>query len=85
MTPQEKAIELVDYFKRLVYPFIGSSMLTNEEHPPTILKHAKICALKVVEEIHLEWMDRSDDYTNDCRNWWTDVKTEIENIETPTP
>ncbi|HEY1044978.1 MAG TPA: hypothetical protein VGF79_00970 [Bacteroidia bacterium] len=79
-TAKQKAIELVDYYKGIVYPYSGSSMLTNTAYGPTILENCKICAKKVVEEIHEEWEDRSDDYTNDCRKFWCDVLGEIDNV-----
>jgi hypothetical protein len=51
MTPKEKAKELVDSFKGIVYPYIGSSMLTNDADEGVILRNAKICAVIVVDEI----------------------------------
>lgn len=50
MTPEEKAKELVEKFKGIVYPYIGSSMLTNETDEGVILTNSKICAIIVVDE-----------------------------------
>lgn len=51
MTPKEKAQSLVDNFKGIVYPYIGSSMLTNEIDERVILRNAKVCATIEVDEI----------------------------------
>lgn len=79
-TSRQKAIELVEHFSYIVYPYMGSSMLTNQTHGLTILKNAKACAKKVVEEIIEEWQDRSDDFTNDCIKWWSDTYKEIDSV-----
>lgn len=51
MKPSEKAIELIDKYKGLVYPYIGSSMLTNEQNDAVILTNAKICVGILIDEI----------------------------------
>lgn len=50
MTPKEKAKELIDQFWGLVYPYFGSSMLTNDTDDRVILRNSKTCALITVEE-----------------------------------
>jgi len=46
-----KAQELVDKYKGLVYPYLGSGMLINQADDDVILKNAQICARITVEEI----------------------------------
>ena len=51
MTPLEKAIELIEKYKGLVYPYIGSSMLTNDPSDAVILTNAKFCVGILIDEI----------------------------------
>jgi hypothetical protein len=48
--PLAIAIELVNKFKPFVYPFIGSSMLTNTEDESVIMSNAKLCANISIDE-----------------------------------
>lgn len=84
MTPKEKAIELRDWFKGIVYPYMGSGMLTNTKNEWVILKNARTCAYKVAVEAlnsaqykaHLD-EQRPEVYTVE---FWQQVKQEIENL-----
>ena len=51
MEAKEKAVELAKRFKDIVYPYMGSGMLSNTCDDGIILFHSKICAKIVVEEI----------------------------------
>jgi hypothetical protein len=51
ITAEEKAKELVEFFKPIVYPYMGSGMLTNDYDDGVVLQNAKICASKCVDEI----------------------------------
>ena len=51
MTPNEKAVELVEKYKDYVHGYVGSSMLTNYEYPEQILSQAKKVAVITVDEI----------------------------------
>lgn len=72
MTPQEKAQELIDKFKIFV---IGSSdsLIENE--------NARHCALIAVNEI-IEANPIAFDEDDNCiaKQWWQEVKTEIEKL-----
>jgi len=50
MNEKDKAIELVDKFKPLVYCYMGSGMLSNSYDDNVILENAKKCALIVIKE-----------------------------------
>ncbi len=41
----DPAAELIEKFKPIVYPYIGSSMLVNQEDETVILKNATLCAI----------------------------------------
>jgi len=82
MTPKEKANFLIDQFSGIVYPYIGSSMLTNDEHEPTIIKNAKMCAYFVVNEIEADHL--SNGTTLENSEYWQKVKLEIEIWQKPT-
>ena len=49
LSAEERAKELVKKFSPLVYPYIGSSMLTNDEDDGVILMMSKKCAVIAVE------------------------------------
>jgi len=81
MTPQEKAIELVDkmYFSRRYKD--GEDYI-----PEQAWIHAKQCALIAVDEI-FEFMSMDDDFHEDAHfanskwvNYYVQVKQEIEKI-----
>lgn len=46
-----KAQELVDKYKGLVYPYLGSGMLTNSEDKDAILENARTCARINIQEV----------------------------------
>jgi hypothetical protein len=72
MTPKEKAEEL--YRKYWVY-------FTYEQSVNSIFKHAKECAIIVVDEILLEIDDNYDSmHSSDRKLYWQEVKQEIENL-----
>lgn len=50
-TSKEKALELIEFFKPLVYCYMGSGMLSNNYDEKVVLENAKRCAIKCVEEI----------------------------------
>lgn len=79
MNAKLKADELVAKFNGVVNGYVGSSMLTNTEYPETILANAKICALKVVDEVRCEIaeFDNSDGYAQSRLDFWEDVIKEI--------
>ena len=96
MTEKEKAIELVEKCKPLVYCFLGSGMLTNTEDSEVALSNAKKCALICVQELidrlpyledgtfekdSTEWNEAMADYWQNYSEGWELVKTEIENYE----
>ena len=82
MNAKIKADELVSKFNGVVNGYVGSSMLTNTEYPQTILNNAKICALKVVDEIRCEIseFDNTDGYAQSRLDFWQDVVNEIQLI-----
>jgi hypothetical protein len=91
MKPSEKAIELIEKYKGLVYPYIGSSMLTNDPNDAVILTNAKICVGILIDEM-LRVAETADKNTNGVikamypnREWsqvdyWTEVKKEVEKL-----
>jgi len=46
-----KAQELVDKYKGLVYPYLGSGMLVNQTDDDIVLKNAQICARISIQEV----------------------------------
>lgn len=80
MNAKNKADELVAKFNGIVNGYVGSSMLTNTEYPETILENAKICALKVVDEIRCEIseFDNTDGYAQSRLDYWDEVIKEIQ-------
>ena len=82
MNAKIKADELVSKFNGVVNGYVGSSMLTNTEYPETILANAKICALKVVDEVRCELKEFDDDfgYTRSRLDFWEEVIKEIQLI-----
>lgn len=79
MDADKKAIELVEKYKGLVYPYLGSSMLTNDEHPSAILSNAKTCATILVDSLlsEVDWYA----LPGDKQTYWEEVKAEIEKLE----
>ena len=77
-TSKEKAIELVEFFKPLVYCYMGSGMLSDDYDKKVVLENAKKCALKVVEEcINSTHSDKRANSVLD-KEYWIKVKKEIE-------
>lgn len=75
------AQELVDKFKGIVYPFIGSSMLTNDQSDDVILENAKTCAHHVADSMIYELSDLPRIPYNEKRtDFWRIVKLEIPNV-----
>lgn len=50
MEPKEKAKELIEFFKPLVYSHVGSGFLTGDHDDGLILRNAKLCAHRCVDE-----------------------------------
>lgn len=74
MTTKQKAKDLVDFFSLIVYPFVGSDYLIGHETPAIILKNAKTCAHKCVDE-----MINASTRTKYI-SWCYDIKQEIDLI-----
>ncbi len=79
MTPKEKAEELVQKYKH--HSYRGAC---EEDDERMVLYHAKQCALIAVDEIvrldifncNCEWSDED----GDTREYWREVKQEIEKL-----
>lgn len=84
MEAKNKAIELVEKFKKHVNGYVGSSMLSNTEYPETILSNAKQCALICVDEI-LDILSKAKDlnmlYRTELVVFYQQVKQEIINLK----
>lgn len=85
LSKKEKAIELIEFFKPIVYSHVGSGFLTGDHDKELILSNAKLCAIKCVEEL-LYFSDtqaNGDQKGNSVdKNWieyFQEVKQEIEN------
>lgn len=82
MNPKEKAKEILKNYSRLVYPYEGSSMLTNTEFEYVILKNSKTCALIFIDEmIHefgkIEVNLNSFEFLVNRLNFWEEVRSQI--------
>jgi len=74
MTPKEKAKELVDNFMNLKPPKLS-------DYSQIYLPTAKLCALKVVEEIVKEVLEfQYDETTAPHRIYWRKVELEIKKL-----
>jgi hypothetical protein len=84
MTPKEKASELVDKFKPMMYCFVGSEMLTNSFNEQEQLRNAKECAIIVVKEIDriiVKSTTKEDPYANlFAEEYWQEVIKEINKL-----
>ena len=83
INPKDKAKELILFYDKIVYPFMGSGMLVNMEDEDVILRNAKICAHKTVDEILLTGPHREHeafDIINGVE-YWVRVKNEITKYE----
>lgn len=76
MTPKEKAKQLIEKFEPYVYPYRGSSMLTNTQSDSVILENSKICAAFTVDELITELSLK-----RNSTEYWIEVKKEIENFK----
>ena len=72
MTPKEKAKELIDKYSTYVVMWVGGI--------ETSKQNVKQCALIAVNEI-LKSIIWHHDFSNQTRNYWQEVKQEIENYE----
>lgn len=82
MTPQEKAEELVNKFRPMMYCYVGSEMLTNTFNEQEQIRNAKQCALICVEPMiyfieshNNEWYGWAEDL-----EFWQEVQHEIEKL-----
>ena len=86
--PKEKAVELVNKFKPMVFCYRGSGMLTNEYDEGVATQHAKDCAIVAVDELFqafgaYEGMYYQEFFDSE-RIFWLQVRNEIELIPTTT-
>lgn len=79
MNPKEKATELIEKFKDMVNPYIGSGMLSNTHDDNAILWQSKKCALVVANEL-LANTPMYEGNLNPRWKFWNDVKSEIESM-----
>lgn len=79
MKELQVAQDLVDEFKGIVYPYIGSSMLTNDESPEVILQNAQKCAKIVADKMVYELEDLPRIPYNEKRtDFWRIVQLNID-------
>ena len=72
---KQEAQDLVDQFKDIVYPFIGSSMLTNDISEEVILSNSKICANIIADKMIYELSDLPRIPYNERRtDYWKIIK-----------
>jgi len=84
MTPKEKALELVNKYKGLVYPYLGSGMLINQENESVVLSNAKMCALIAVGEMYYmlsQHYERGNIAIDADMKFLWEVRQEIENLK----
>ena len=87
MIPKEKAVELIEKFKKYVHGYVGSGVLTNHEYPDQVLKQAKKVAVLCAREVlasspSLPILSEAGSFVNDIEEsteYWIEVLTEIEN------
>lgn len=84
MTPKEKAIDLVDKYKKYVHGYVGSSMLSNHEYPEQIVARAKKAAIVAVDELINQmpsvYVTDDEEIDSGHRQYWEEVKQEIEKL-----
>ena len=85
LSPQEKAKQLVESFKGIVYPYLGSGMLVNQQEPTVILENSKICAKMVCDEFIYDYDQINDDdvafdFIIRKMKYWEAVKDCIDNV-----
>ena len=78
-TPEEKAKELIEFFRPLMYCYIGSEMLTNTFNERIQIKNAKECAKRVCDE---NLLSQSNNWTSsrsiELIKFWNAVYAEID-------
>lgn len=90
MTPTEKAKELVDKFRPMMYCYVGSEMLTNTFNEQEQIRNAKQCAIICADEVinytlsekkaELAMIVSGIVFPSHWREYWEDVKKEIEKL-----
>jgi len=86
MTPQQKALELVDKYRELVIsaPYVDSEDDSCIAETWMLTRSAKQCALIVVDQIVLEQCKGSElkdpRYQDERLMYWQEVKQEIEKL-----
>lgn len=88
MDSKEKARELVNKYKDYVHGYVGSSMLSNTEFQDVILSNAKKLVIEFVNEIidtsmtgYLINDSKVAEFQVKMRDYWVEVKKEIEKID----
>lgn len=85
MNEKEKAIELIEFFKPIVYSHVGSGFLTGDHDKELILSNAKLCAIKCVDELlyfadtQANGIQKSESVRVDWIKYFQGVKLEIQN------
>ena len=80
--PKDKAKELVESFKPIVYPFSGSGFMTYAVDDDVVLENAKKCAMKVADECFEEATRWEGSFMGQKRvKFWAEVINEIEKYE----
>jgi hypothetical protein len=81
MEAEDKALELVNRFRPMMYCYSGSGMLTDSVEDSVILQNAKNCAIVVVDNI-LAYINHQLPFSHsDGYKYWTDVKQAILQIK----
>ena len=81
MTAKEKAVELLNEFRPMVNPYIGSGMLSNTHDENAILLQAKRCALVAVDNIVKVLHTIESKHLADLQ-FWGEVDYEIKTFKT---
>lgn len=74
MTPKEKAGNLINEFKPLVYPYLGSGMLTNDHNDEVVLEIKGTG--EEIWDLELEWKRRLKNYKYRPELFFRGSKTE---------
>lgn len=74
MTAKEKATQLVEKFSPVVYPYLGSGMLVNQEEESVILGNAIFCSLIVIDEVLREC-------NKNLESFWYEVESELNKLK----
>ncbi len=82
MKQLQEAQNLVDEFKGIVYPYIGSSMLTNDQSDDVILQNAQTFANIVADKIFNELVELPRIPYNERRtDHWRLIKLNIDKTQ----